>query len=161
MQILRAKASASQRYSEFIQARAEILAVQETLLEQLYGDNFPEHSNQELIPVGLPIANFSLLEQSELTGIALTKRPEIKSAIERVRIASIDSNVAKNQLLPSLGMTLAMTASGLQGDSNIPLAWQDQFSVGEPTYGVGFEFERPLRNRQALAARRRALALAL
>ena len=60
-------------------------------------------------------------------------------------------------LLPVLGMTLAMTASGLQGDSNIPLAWQDQFSVGEPTYGVGFEFERPFRNRAAQAAHRRSL----
>ncbi|MEM7475240.1 MAG: TolC family protein [Planctomycetota bacterium] len=157
LQILRAKASASQRYSEFIQARSEIVALQESLLELMYGDSFPEQANRELIPIGTPVANYNLLDQSELTGLALSQRPEIKSAIEQVRIAGIDSRVAKNQLLPTLGMTLAMTASGLQGDSNIPLAWQDQFSVGEPTYGVGFEFERPFRNRAALAADRRAL----
>lgn len=157
LQILRAQASASERYSEFINARAEIFAIQESLLKLMYGDRYPEFAGLEYIPVGYPMASYEPLPLEDLTRLALTSRPEIRRAIQQVRIASIDSKVAKNKILPALGLTLAMNAAGLRGNSNIPLAWQDQFSVGEPTYGIGLTYEKPFRNRAALAAHRRSI----
>jgi outer membrane protein len=63
--------------------------------------------------------------------------------------------MSAHELLPVLNLVLESYVAGLQGESNIGRAWADQFSVGEPSYTVGLQFEAPVGNNVARARHRR------
>ena len=46
--------------------------------------------------------------------------------------------MSKNELLPILNLIFESYASGLKGDGKTLQAWANQFSEGEPSYGIGF-----------------------
>jgi outer membrane protein TolC len=81
----------------------------------------------------------------------LRNRPEIGQAIKQIRAAGVRLNVSKNEILPALNLILETYASGLRGQSDIGGAFNDQFSVGEPSYSIGLQYEVPIWNRAAQA----------
>jgi outer membrane protein TolC len=83
--------------------------------------------------------------------IALQNRPEIRRSIQQIKQAAIEQGVAKNQLLPALGLTLSMSNRGLAGDRQFFDAFDDQFNVANATYGIGLAYEMPIGNRAARA----------
>lgn len=63
--------------------------------------------------------------------------------------------------MPALNLVLSTYVAGLRGDTDIPGAYVDQFTEGEPGAGAGFNFQYPLGNRAAqIAMRQRRLAVA-
>ncbi len=90
--------------------------------------------------------------RSTIFQLALQHRPEVLQAIQGIRRASVQHGIAKNQLLPLLGLTLSLSNRGTVGNRLLGSAISDQFSVGDPTYGIGLAYERPYRNQAAKAS---------
>ena len=157
LQLSSASSTAADRYSEYLQAEADIDLLQESLLRLLFGSRYPEVAEFEFIPVGVPYLEYEMPSMKELTTRALKFRTEITSAIQDIRVACIENDIAKNRMLPGLEVTLAVSANGLRGNYDVANAWYDQFRLGEPTYGIGLTYEYPIRNAAATAAHRRAL----
>lgn len=89
---------------------------------------------------------------SFLQQTAMQNRPEIRRALQSIKQAAIQQGVAENQILPALGLTLAMFNQGLQGNRQVIPALNDQFSFANASFGVGLSFERPIGNRAARAS---------
>ena len=85
---------------------------------------------------------------------AVQRRPEIADAISQLRSAQTINHLALNQLLPQLTLALEASLNGLDGDNDFGGAFGNQFD-NRVTYGVGFDFEVPIGNRQARFGRRR------
>jgi outer membrane protein TolC len=71
--------------------------------------------------------------------------------MKRLDAGRIRLDMSKNELLPALSAVVETYVSGLQGDSLIGQAIENQFTVGEPSYSAGLLFEVPLENRAARA----------
>jgi hypothetical protein len=75
--------------------------------------------------------------------------------------SAIEHQVAQSEVLPALNLVLTGYSAGLRGDYNAAGAFTDQFSIGQPGLGVGFDFEIPYKNRAArAAAEQRRIAMA-
>ena len=85
---------------------------------------------------------------------AVQRRPEIADAIAQLRAAQTVNHLALNQLLPQLTLALEASLNGLDGDNDFGGAFGNQFD-NRVTYGVGFDFEVPIGNRQARFGRKR------
>ena len=82
---------------------------------------------------------------------ALANRPDISRAIRAVKSTSVRLGVAKNDLLPRLDLLVGSYVAGLEGSSDVPQAFVNQFRDGRPGFNVGFDFEIPIGNRAARA----------
>ena len=85
---------------------------------------------------------------------AVQRRPEIADAISQLRSAQTINHFSLNQLLPQLTLALEASLNGLDGDNDFGGAFGNQFD-NRVTYGVGFDFELPIGNRQARFGRKR------
>ena len=150
-QIVRARSAVAQRASELSRARTAILNA-EARIRALVNDPALSHASQtELVPREVPI-NYSVpISTRDALISALQNRPEIDQSIQQLRSANVHVTVARNELLPILDLVTETYVNGLRGESDVGSAWVDQFSVGEPSYSFGFEFEVPLHNRAARA----------
>ncbi|MGI9428567.1 MAG: TolC family protein, partial [Bythopirellula sp.] len=91
---------------------------------------------------------------------ALSQRPEVDNQLTQIRSASVQLDVAENEILPSLALVFETYVNGLQGQHQLAKAYGDQFSRGAPSYSAGMLFEMPLGNRRAKAQlRQRQLEL--
>jgi len=80
---------------------------------------------------------------------AMEFRSEVDIVSQEIQAARVRLGVACNDLLPKLDLVLETYLTGLDGNFNISQAWENQFSVGEPSYTAGFVFEVPLWRQQA------------
>lgn len=156
-QLLRASSAATQRYNSYAVAQRQVLKSQEALLKLMYGAEYIQVAMIECVPVTPPGGDRPFDDNKVLVDTAVSRRPEVASALQSIRRAAVEQGVARNSLLPLLGLTLDVSNSGLRGNSDIGSAWTDQFSVGEPTYKVGLSYERPVGNRAAQAANQKAI----
>ena len=114
--------------------------------------NSPELlANRQRIEI-LPQVDLSLdpaeIDIDSRINTAVQRRPEIADAISQLRSAQTISHLALNQLLPQLTLVLDASLNGLDGDNDFGGALGNQFD-NRVTYGVGFDFELPIGNRQA------------
>ena len=105
----------------------------------------------ELIPIQRPHLQYPNIGVRDSLITALHNRPEINQSLKEIRAACVREQIATKDLLPVLDAVLATYVSGLEGDGRMGQAWVDQFSVGEPAYTAGLQFELPLGNRSAKA----------
>lgn len=87
--------------------------------------------------------------------MAAENRPELQQTLRQIQAASVRRQMSQHELLPALNLVLESYVAGLRGESNIGRAWVDQFSVGEPSYTVGLQYEVPVGNNVARARHRR------
>jgi len=150
-QIAKARAAVKTRGSDLVRSRTAVLNTERKIRllvndPSLDGDNPPE-----LVPVEHPqLARIPALTP-DVFQTAVQHRPEIAAAMQRVRAAGIRAQMTKNELLPDLNMILETYVAGLRGQTDIPQAFVDQFSTGEPGYSVGLQYEMPVHNRAARA----------
>ncbi|MEZ6057244.1 MAG: TolC family protein [Planctomycetaceae bacterium] len=150
-QILRGDAAVASRRSEIIRAAAAIRNAESRLRLLVNDPGILDVGHLELIPEETPLFEYVPLSVSGALQSALTHRPDVSQAIRELRGASVRIGVAENELLPRLDLVLRTYVSGLEGDSNIPQSWGNQFSQGAPSYGFGILYEVPLGNRAAKA----------
>ena len=105
----------------------------------------------EFAPADLP-ANTSInLRMSDGLTTALLNRADISQAIRSMRATTVRLGVAKNELLPQLDVFFKSYVAGLEGDSRLLRALENQFAEGRPSFTVGLQFEIPVGNRAARA----------
>ena len=156
VQSARAEATLGARRTALIQAEYAVVFAQEQLLRLIFGPRFKESVDTEIIPVSDMSGPLRQVDMDRELQVALQNRPEIGRSLQLIKRSSIEQGVAKNQLLPALGLTMSLSNQGLRGNRAIGGAINDQFGFGDPTYGVGISYEFPIGNRAAKASLRQA-----
>ena len=148
-QLLRAEAAVASRTSEMIRSEYELINAQDRLINLVLGAKSETVDQIELLPEQMMLPMGLYLQNEQLVQAAIRNRPEVRSAIAQIRSSAVRKQIAANQLLPRLDAVLSSYVSGLRGNRDIAGSIGDQFSTGEPSYTVGFEFEVPIGNRAA------------
>ncbi|HMP78079.1 MAG TPA: TolC family protein [Pirellulaceae bacterium] len=162
-QIARARSAVATRRAELANAERDVLNAEIELRRIVADATNAGGSLVELIPTESPDLVYQPVALDEAVQQALDLRPELAQALKRIQSVAIECDVAKNQLLPALGVLFEVYTSGLEGDNAIDRAWLNQFTATVPGYVAGIEFEMPLGNRMArsqLQQRRLQLARA-
>ncbi|HEV8292266.1 MAG TPA: TolC family protein, partial [Tepidisphaeraceae bacterium] len=125
-------------------------------LKALMNDpDLPPTSQYLIVPTDEPVEdpiNFELADQIE-TG--LQNRLELMQQSLRIDSASTVVKAAENNVLPKLDITAQVGLEGLGFNFND--AVRSQSNTDFITYGLGFQFEVPIGNRQARAIYQRTL----
>lgn len=150
-QAARSEATLALRRTETVRGEYAVVLAQERLSRLVYGANFTDHTDIEWIPTTELLADVATVEPISQLQIAVQYRPEVRRAIQEIKQTAIQQRVAKNQLLPALGLALSASNQGLQGDRRFFSAAGDQFDLGNASYGMGLNYEMPIGNRAAKA----------
>lgn len=161
-QIIRAEVAVAARKLDLIRSRTDVqnaeTVIRELTRDQALGPLGLAH-HIELLPSEAPQVNPDLYPSlAAVVTVAYQNRPEIDQAMKRLKAASIQNDVSKNQLLPQLSFVLKAYSAALNGDSGIERALVRQLASTTPGYSAGLVFEYPLYNRAAQARKQRVEA---
>lgn len=159
-QVLRARAAVASRRSEIVRADTAIRNAESQLRLLVNSPELKQGHRIELLPAELPMSSHLDVSLRGSIETALSHRPDVAAAIQKMKAHSLRLGVAKNDLLPKLDFVLGTYVAGLRSNGEVEGAVRRQFTEGEPGYTVGLVFEFPLGNRAAKArAQRRAWEL--
>lgn len=150
-QLARAEASLLGNQSLVVESRHDTKRAQEILLRLIYGSSYTEQL-VEVIPTTIVRNEVALADPVPHVDDGLRNRTEIQVVLREIRAATMEQELAANEILPMLNLVLSGYTAGLRGNSDVAGAFKNQFNSSEPGFGVGFEFEVPYRNRAAKAA---------
>ncbi len=170
IEITRAQSEASTREQDLIVSQTN-LQLQQLLMKNAISRSLsdPQLATAPVIPTD----TMAVPEQEpvvpiqDLIGDALGHRPELAQARIDLTNRDITKKSARNALLPTMDLTAWYGAAGLGGEQNpsapcgiappcatrsgFPQAFGALFSNNFPDYGVGMNFNMPIRNRAAQA----------
>jgi len=148
-QIVRARAAVENRRAKLYRTQLSIRKAEARIRALVNDPSLGETSFVELIPVE-PLSEIPFpVELSSAVSLAMQQRPEIDAALQQIKAGCVRMNMSKNETLPLLNLVVETYVMGLEGNSNIKRAFTDQFAEGEPSYGVGLQYEYPIWNRNA------------
>ncbi|MEZ6058352.1 MAG: TolC family protein, partial [Planctomycetaceae bacterium] len=150
-QIANARAAVATRRADLIRALTAVKNAESRIRGLVNAPELGDGDSVELIPLDTPTHDFLPTNLSHSMGTALQSRPEINLALREIQAACLRTHVSWNELLPVLNLVTEAYISGLQGQSDIPQAIGNQYSVGRPSYTIGIQYEVPLGNRAASA----------
>ena len=154
-----AEASLATQTAVLATTRTELIQAQLQLIRTVGDRQLANY--REIIPIS-QVPEFSIpVDKEAALSVALTARPEMRAAAQRIRGSELLRDIAENQLMPSLALLMETTVSGLAGDYDIARSFGDQFSRGGPGFVAGVTYDFPWGNRAAkseLRAARMALA---
>ncbi len=156
VQSARSEATVGSRRAAVLAAEYAVVLSQEKLLRLMFGQCFRNSVDSEIIPTSSMLGPSRQVEMEMELQLGLQCRPEIRVTLQEIKRTSIEQGVARNQLLPLLGLTMSLSNKGLQGNNGLASAFNDQFNFGDPTYGVGVSYALPVGNRAARANLRQA-----
>lgn len=148
-QIVRAHAAVENRRSQLVRSRLAIRMAEARIRALVNDPALGNTMNVELVPQEHLLRTAFPVDLNSAVSVALQSRPEIEAAIQEVKSASVRMNMGKREALPLLNVVLETYASGLEGNSNVSRAFREQFTEGEPSYGIGLQYEYPIWNRAA------------
>jgi len=151
-QVLRARATVANRTAELAQADARIRNLESRLRALINAPELTNNRNAEFLPLQTPKLLPIEFETESEVGTALQRRPELAELARKLQSADVRLRLARNQTKPTLNLVGEGYVAGLQGQSNIPGAFVDQFSEGRPGFAGGLVYERPVGNQAATAA---------
>ncbi len=142
-QILRAQAAVASRETELSNSLRDVENAQ-TEIRRLVGDRTGLSTyNIEMIPAESPSYAFESQPFDQLVQQSIQNRAEIREAVQRAKIAAIESDLGRNEMLPELNLILRSYLSALEGSTGIESAWQQQWSNSAPGYAAGLEYAIP------------------
>ena len=150
-QLVQAEAAVAARQSDILRAKMAIQNAESRLRSLINDPALGQVNLSELIPMQHPMDSFVPVDMDESLQLALQNRPEIGQATKQVKSACVRLNMSKNELLPVLNAVVETYVAGLEGESQVGRAFENQFSEGEPGYGIGLQYEMPIWNRAATA----------
>lgn len=156
VQSARSEATLGARRAALLRSEFAVVLAQERLLRLMFGQYFRDSVNTEVIPTSSMLGPSREVDMDLELQLGLQCRPEVLESLQVIKRTSIEQGVARNQLLPLLGLTMSVSNRGLRGNNGLAGAFNDQFSFGDPTYGVGVAYELPVGNRAAKANLRQA-----
>ncbi len=147
-QIARARSEVQSRRTELANAFRDVRN-SETEIRRLVSDpNWLGKQAVEMIPSESPLTTIAPLSLKTVVYEAIQNRPEIRAAVQKAKLATLQTNILTNELLPELTFLFSSYVSALEGNTGIERAWQQQFSA-DPGVSIGLEFELPYKNRAA------------
>jgi outer membrane protein TolC len=150
-QVLRAQAEVASRRSEIARAAMSIGNAESRLRFLVNDPQLLQGGLTELLPEEAPLAIGFDLSMGDSLITAIQNRPEIAQALKAVRNKSLETGMAESEYKPALDFVVGTYVSGLEGKSDIPQSFLNQFNQGEPGWWVGFLFDMPLGRRAAMA----------
>ncbi|MEM9351490.1 MAG: TolC family protein [Planctomycetota bacterium] len=160
-QIARARSKVASRRADLIRAQAGVRNAEAQLRSLVNSPRLCGRGGPELLPADAPVDHPAFGDLCLAKQTALQHRPEIDNLLAQIKANAVRTDVAKNQLLPSLALVLDGYVNGLTGEYDVGRSFGDQFSEGAPSYTAGLAIEVPLGRRQARARlRQRQLELA-
>ena len=151
VQSARSEATLGARRAALLRAEYTVVLAQEKLLRLMFGQYFRENVNTEVIPTSSMVGPSRTVDMDLELQLGLQCRPEVRQSLQIIKRTSIEQGVARNQLLPLLGLTMSVSNKGLRGNNGLGSAFDDQFNFSDPTYGVGVAYALPVGNRAAKA----------
>ena len=155
VQVSQAFASAESRAAALLRARQQVQNLSDQLKRVMNDPDMPVSSGTTLLPGSDPIEEPISFVLEDQIKTALDNRLELGQQQIRIDSADIATQVAKNNLMPSLNL---QGTFGLQGiGEDISGAYD---TIGEQdynTWSLGFVFEIPIGNRAARAIHQRSL----
>jgi outer membrane protein TolC len=155
VQVSQTQATLEQRNVDLVRQRYQILEYSAQLKALMNDPDLPVTSQIQLVATDEPVEdpiNFELSDQIE-TG--LQNRLELMQQSLRIDSAGTVVKAAENNRLPKLDITAQIGLEGL--GFNFDDAVKSQSNTDFITYGLGFQFEVPIGNRQAQAIYQRTL----
>lgn len=114
----------------------------------------------EIIPSTMPADEYSVPDCSQEMMEALLSRGDILAIQNSIQAASVQKQMAINELRPQLDALTEVYVRGLRGNYNYGGAFVNQFDTGAVSYFAGLSYQRPVGNRAAnnnLIGRRREM----
>lgn len=148
-QIVRARAAVENRRARLFRSQLSIRMAEARIRALVNDPSLGETSFVELIPAE-PLHEIPFpVDLSSAVSLAMQQRPEIDAALQQIKAGCVRMNMSKNETLPLLNLVVETYVMGLEGNSNVQRAFTEQFVEGEPSYGVGLQYEYPIWNRNA------------
>ena len=145
--VLQAEAAVASRVEQVLVADKAIVDQSDQLRRLLNPGEDLLRQDVRLIPTDQPQIALEPLSSQETIDVALEHRPEILQAKRNVETSELNTNFAKNQLLPTLSFQGTTGLAGLGAD--YPDSAKRNFSGDYYNYGAGLILSYPLGNRSA------------
>jgi len=157
-QIALAQAEVSLRKNELQNAMQTLRELEISIRERIGDPDFEFVHDVEFIPAEFQDDIFvqELQSLNSLLNTAFENRFELERESISAKVADRQVFVSRCLLAPKLDMVFGVYTSGLEGDSGIEQAWQNQFGSTTPGYYGGFEYELARGRRNAKAELRQA-----
>lgn len=145
--VLQAQAAVASRVEQVLLAEKAIRDQEDQFRRLLNPSEEELRQDLRLIPVDKPLQALEAISLEEALDTALQRRPEILQASKNVETSELNTQFAKNQLLPNLSF---QGTSGLAGLGRDPADMINKgFSGDFYNYGAGLVLSYPLGNRAA------------
>jgi outer membrane protein TolC len=145
--VLQAQAAVASRVEQVLLAEKAIRDQEDQFRRLLNPSEEELRQDLRLIPVDKPLQALEAISLEEALDTALQRRPEILQASKNVETSELNTQFAKNQLLPNLSFQGTSGMAGLGRDPS------DMFNKGFSgdfyNYGAGLVLSYPLGNRAA------------
>ena len=145
--VLQAEAAVASRVEQILIAEKSIRDQEDQLRRLLNPGENELREDLRLTPQDPPAVALQPISLQEAIDIAIERRPEIVQARKNVDSSELNTNFAKNQLLPTLSFQGTLGLAGLGG--NLGNSVNSNFSGDFYNYGAGLVLSYPLGNRSA------------
>ena len=160
VQISQANASVEIRRAGLIRARARVRDLSDELKRRMNDPEIPVTGATLLLPANDPLMQPVKFTLEDQIATGLENRLELGQQQLRIDSTYIAARVAKQNLLPQLNLTGAVSALGVSdaplSDGDLGSSFENQSDFNHISYAVGLQFEIPIGNRAARAGYRRS-----
>ncbi len=148
-QILRARAAVANRKAEMTLSVAKIKNIESRIRALLNAPGISDRVGAEIVTIQPLTLEYIHFDPNAELSVALDRRPEIQELRRKIDATDVRLQLAADQTRPQLNLLMESYVAGLQGESDVFGAWNNQFIDGKPGYAGGLEMEMPYRNRAA------------
>jgi outer membrane protein TolC len=145
--VLQAEAAVASRVEQVLVADKTIRDQEDQLRRLLNPAEEDLRQDVRLTPLDQPVVVLEPISLQEAIDTAMEQRPEIVQAKKNMESSDLNTQFAKNQLLPTLSLQGTMGLAGLGKDYSD--AAKNNFSGDFYNYGAGLVLSYPLGNRSA------------
>ena len=149
----RASSNAQARRSTLLQSRQRFESAMDQLKLLINSPTLTIDSGVQIIPIEAPQTASIQVDQTRIIESALNHRPEIISAIQKLRIRQVEENLTAHKRLPNLDVFGRYSLSGYGTEFN--QAVSDTGVDDNDAWAVGLNFEWPIGNRSAKSSYRK------
>lgn len=154
IELAQSRAAVQARRADLVRAKAALRNASDRLKALMNDPQLDIRENVLLVPVEIPSAAPIAINVVDQIRIALRQRPEMQEARLNIERADIILDVARNDLLPRLNLTLSTQSAG--SSQGLDIAFRDAVSDARfVDFVVGIALEMPIGNEQAEAVKRR------
>ena len=155
VQTSQANSAVQSRRATLIRARARVRDLSDQVKRLMSDPDFPVSGSLLLLPSTDTIKSPIRFDPQDQINQAIEHRFELAQQLLKIDSASLLTRVAKNNMLPTLTASSAVTVNGL--DQYWDSSNTEALEFGHVGYKIALQFEVPIGNRQAKAVYQRTL----